>query len=406
MARSGSTRVEAERERAAVRTSSCRPTTASSVAQPAAPGAALASLQRSAGNRALVSLLDAGPVPTPSNSVQRRLFGGKGKGAKTTKDQAPKTPLTKQGLEGLLGTSAPAGAEEAATRMAELRTFLKDVPADERGAIFKDHKLMKKARTYVGNHEYMSFVTAVGTHRGHTSKSASGEDHLSGAEADTFIRTEIGKHSHLKPYLTKAVKAGKQAEGFVAVVGAKDWDRIYATQYPDEAIGSDDEQLTNAFIANQHSDRPAIVHRDRGTRSTVIHESMHRYSELALLREFGFRLNEGATEYFTRLIADRHGRPVGEGGTCRDNYDDNYNFVKDSLLPMLASGTKAQEKALAEVYFAGKVGVLKNAYAKLDKKKDRKATPDALQADYTALMADVSAGKWTDAAAKLTALAP
>lgn len=258
---------------------------------------------------------------------------------------------------------APKNNEEAADRLKELRQLLTLAGAAGRKTISEDTALMTRARTFVGDFEYMALVAAVGMYVAPGPERAKQPDaaaHMSGAEADEFIRQNMGSISHLKGYIDTAVGAGKKADGYIAVVGDEDWKRIYEKQYKGRTAGKDDT-FTNAFIANTHADRPAVIHHDRGTRSTAIHESMHRYSELGVLHTYGSPLNEGITEYFTRLITDKDGKPVHGGKSNRSNYQKNWTFVQ-ALLGVLGDGLVEQQTALAEAYFSGKVGILRTKF--------------------------------------------
>ncbi|WP_372728446.1 DUF4157 domain-containing protein [Nocardioides sp.] len=308
----------------------------------------------------------------------------------------------------------PASKAEAATRMKALRVQLAALTTEQRTAISTDRAIMDKARAFVGDHEYMSLVTAVGmAHRAPAGGAAggaggaggaAGPQHLSGGEADAFIREEMAKLGHLKPFIDAAVKAGKQAEGFVATVGDEDFTRIYETQNPTKtaAVGG---RRTNAFIANKHRDRPAIIHHKKGTTSTAIHESMHRYSELKVLREFGSGLNEGITEYFTRLITHADGTPSNGNGasSTRKNYQKNWEFVGD-LLTILGANQTEQQTELAEIYFNGDTPRLYTRFREGCEKAG--LTAPQIAARWTEFKLAVKTGDWAAARAKFPPKAP
>ena len=329
---------------------------------------------------------------------------------KAAEDAARNRDATKR-IKELVGGEAPASPQEAATRMVELRTILTSMTPDGRAKIANDRSLMAKAQAYVGPHEFMTLVAAVGmSYKPPAPKGKKGKKgaaapapavkHMSGAEADSFIQAQMAKVVHLKKFIATAVESGKKAEGFVAVVGQEDWEAIYGQQYDKDEVGTDDELTTNAFIANTHSDRPAIIHHERGTRSTAIHESMHRYSVLNVLNTFGFRLNEGMTEYFTRKITDKDGNPTNGNAlrSNRDNYQGNFDFVR-SLLPMLGRDLVTQESKLAQVYFEGKTDLLKATFE--TKCKAARLTDPEIAQRWTEFNAAVKSGSWGDAVAKL-----
>ena len=320
------------------------------------------------------------------------------------KDDAKQARELNKRFTTLVAGAPPKSKKEAATRMAELRTVLGSMTPEGRAKIANDRALMAKARSYVGRHEYMSLVAAVGmsyTPPAKKGKPSQAVKHMSGAEADAFIQAEMGKITHLKRYLDAAVGAGKKADGFIAVVGQDDWESIYGEQYDKDEIGTDDELGTNAFIANKHADRPAVIHSERGTRSTAIHESMHRYSVLNVLNTFGAKLNEGITEYFTRKITDRDGKPTKgyTGRSNRDNYEENFMFVLTAMLPLLGRDLATQEKTLAEIYFGGRTQIIENIFRSRCKRAGLSSQEtDERWKEFTAAM---RSGKWGRAANKL-----
>ena len=326
---------------------------------------------------------------------------------KAAADAARNRDATKR-IKELVAGEAPSSPQEAATRMVELRTLLTSMTPDGRAKIANDRALMAKAQAYVGPHEFMTLVAAVGmSYKPPAKKGKKGAPapaptvkHMSGAEADSFIQENMTKVVHLKRFIAAAVGAGKKAEGFVAVVGQEDWEAVYGQQYDKDEVGTDDELTTNAFIANTHSDRPAIIHHERGTRSTAIHESMHRYSVLNVLNTFGFRLNEGMTEYFTRKITDKDGNPTNGNAlrSNRDNYQANFDFVR-SLLPMFGRDLVTQESKLAEIYFEGKTDLIKKIFE--GRCKSARLTDPEISQRWSEFNAAIKSGSWGDAVAKL-----
>lgn len=311
---------------------------------------------------------------------------------------------SKQTFTDSIGDSAPTGPAEASERMASLRQQLNLLSSADRTAISRDAALMDRARIFVGDFEYMTLVAAVGMYVAPGPERAKQPDaavHMSGAEADDFIRQNMASIGHLKGYIESAVGAGKKAEGYVAVVSDDDWKRIYGKQNPKKTVGVDDVN-TNAFIANKHPDRPAIIHHDRGTRSTAIHESMHRYSELAVLHTYGSPLNEGITEYFTRLITDKDGNPVKGGKSNRTNYPGNWAFVC-GLVGILGDNVVSQQTTLAEVYFGGKVALLRTKFVEACDKQAVKES-DAVKL-WSDLMDKVDNQNWRDAIAGIQRVA-
>lgn len=351
------------------------------------------------------TLVPAGAVGLAAMELRRWPWSKK-KSSEPEETTAAEPVPTKRDFAEAVSGGKPADAAEARTRMESLRTMLRAMSPADRSAIATDKKLMKNGRTFVGGNEYRSLLAAVGTYHLPTKKAIKaakkeGENapvHMDGREADGFIRRNMGAISHLKKYIDSAVDSGKQAEGFIAVVSGKQWNDIYETEFDDEPVGSDDELLTNAYVATSNVDRPAIIHQDRGTRSTAIHESMHRYSESAVNVTYGFNMNEGITEYFTRLITDKDGNPTEGRPSNRDNYQDNWEFIC-AMLPMLGGDVVAQQTALAEIYFPGKPDLLKTHFETACAAAG--LAPQTIAVRWSGLIADVRSGEWDDAIAEL-----
>jgi len=217
--------------------------------------------------------------------------------------------------------------------------------------------------------QHASVLSALGVHTQGTVA------HLSGAEADLTIRQALGAVPHLKTYLEEAVLAGKRGAGGFAVVGSEDFDKVYASEYgaaPTLSDGSSpmeraryrmDKEKTNAFIATKSAGSPAMIHADRGSTSTAIHEAMHRYAEDAIFDQLRADFNEGVTEYFTRKVTDDEGNPPSQGGPARTKYQKELTFVKAVML-LLVPGTSTADKevSLARMYFKGELALLKDAF--------------------------------------------
>jgi len=223
--------------------------------------------------------------------------------------------------------------------------------------------------TYVGEVNRATVLSALGVH------TQGAVAHLSGAEADFTIQQALGAVPHLKTYLEEAVQAGKRGAGGFAVVGNEDFDKVYASEFGPAPIAGDgsepmdraryrmDKQKTNAFIATKSAGSPAMIHADRGSTSTAIHEAMHRYAEDAVFDELRTDFNEGVTEYFTRLVTDDAGDPPSRGGRPRTNYNDEFIFVKSVMSLLVPGASKAdKEVSLARMYFKGELALLKDAF--------------------------------------------
>jgi hypothetical protein len=181
------------------------------------------------------------------------------------------------------------------------------------------------------------------------------------------------------------------------VVDDDDWEAAVLGQY---SLPASAKTNVNAFVGNRASDRPAILKADRGTISTAIHESMHRYSMLNVLHTFGAGLNEGITEYFTRKIANADGTPATQAGPERDNYDFNIYLVRE-MLRILGTNTIAQETVLAEIYFSGDIGKVQSKFKAAWAAADSTLTAEAQETKWTEFVADLETQKFFDAADKL-----
>ena len=190
--------------------------------------------------------------------------------------------------------------------MDALRVIINGFSGAEKQAISTDPDAMAKGRTHLGDLYYMSLLAAVDTNVKKTDKvdTSKKKHHLTGAEADEFIRTNIEDYPHLKPFVEAAVGAGKKGEGYVASISPEDWAIVDGVEFPTDSEA--EQKSTNAYASTKNADGPAILHADRGTPSTAIHESMHRYAPDDVLDTYGFDLNEGITEYFTRVLTDQN----------------------------------------------------------------------------------------------------
>lgn len=133
--------------------------------------------------------------------------------------------------------------------------------------------------------------------------------HTTGKEVDRYLLS----NSLLKPYVQSKMKGGTTGEKAVQIHDAaafKDaWlahalksinprrNRNYTL---DEAEAW--EGRVNAFLDGD----TVHVHEGRGDPGTTVHETLHVYSSQAFIDAAGYNLNEGTTEYFTRLVTDKH----------------------------------------------------------------------------------------------------
>jgi len=338
-------------------------------------------------------------TPTAAASDVQRLFGfgkkkvkapAQGNGGGRLAGGAPVLSAKDQ-FAAALGNNvaAPGSPAEAKQRLVTLKALVKGMSSPDKQSIWSDDALMADTRTFLGGVEYMGFAAAIGmTHTGGTVA------HKSGAEVDELIMKYLGAKSHLKSYVKAAVKAGKQAEGSVAVMDDANWNRVYQSEFPKEPVGSKAERRTNAFTSTEQSDSPVILNKNRGNAGTAVHEGMHRYQSDNLLNQTNAPFNEAFDEYFTRKVTSHPDLNI-----ARDNYEDNYDFLTKHLGPLLGSSTVAQEKVMAAVFFGGEVDKLKNAFLKF-RTKTKKDSANAAAKEWTRLVRDVRKRDWVAAAAR------
>ena len=277
------------------------------------------------------------------------------------------------------------------------------MPLEERDAISGDADLLAAGKAFVSAYHYTSLLGALGVaKKGTSSTGAETNIHLSGKEADRRIALYAKNHPHIEPFLTAATEAGKGGDGFVAIVDDTLWNDIYMETFADEPIGSDDEQDTNAYAQHNHADGVAVINANRGTTSTAIHESMHRYSKDDFIMLVSSPFNEGVTEYFTRLLTDRDGEDATKGGPSRTNYNANFAFTQ-AILPIFGSSLADQEKGLAEVYFGGKIDLLQTKVKDKVKESNPTASTKVLAEAWKDFIAKVKKSDWSGAKALLAA---
>jgi hypothetical protein len=262
----------------------------------------------------------------------------------------------------------PSNPGQGVARARQLSALCARADVDVTG-LATNEDFVEEMTTYVGEANRATVLSALGVHTQGTVA------HLGGAEADFTIQEALGAVPHLKTYLEEAVQAGKRGAGGFAVVGGENFDKVYASEFgaaPTLLDGSSpmdraryrmDKEKTNAFIATKSAGSPAMIHADRGSSSTAIHEAMHRYAEDAIFDELRADFNEGVTEYFTRLVTDDAGDPPSRGGRPRSNYQKELTFVKNVML-LLVPGTSTADKevSLARMYFKGESALLKDAF--------------------------------------------
>ena len=231
--------------------------------------------------------------------------------------------------------------------LSDIEAKVKSSSADAREACWSDSALMTLADTKLGRDSYLTFVTQLGMHQAPTTDELSegGKEHTAAPDADKLIRDKMDK------YVTGAVKAGKQIEGQVAVVGGADWDRAGIAHYGEPVWKTGPPPKTpkrdaiNGFVDSQGR---VWIEQNSGNAGTMLHEGMHKYSGGAYLSTLGFNMNEGTTEYFTRIICK-------DLSVDRGNYETQYKLI-DRLV------TITSRDQVAAAYFDGDIDGLKNAF--------------------------------------------
>jgi hypothetical protein len=252
-----------------------------------------------------------------------------------------------------------------------LRPAIAAASESERKTAADDDALMTLAKKTMDENSYLELLPALGMHKAPTKgKIASGESaHTSAADADKRIR------STLAAYVVGAIRAGRQVEGEVSVVGDEDFQMAFDRQWVRAAgqsfAGKKAWQVCNAFVDVNLPERRIWVHRDMGNAGTVIHEGMHKYADPTLRNEqiamcqvkkipYGgiSQLDEGITEYFTRKV-----------DPSRKNYQDPFEVASE-----LAA--RCGERVVAAAYYDGVFDPVKAAlgvaWANFAEKVERK----------------------------------
>lgn len=275
-----------------------------------------------------------------------------------------------------------------AVTLSDIESKVKSSSADEKKGCWSDSALMTLADTKLGRDSYLTFVTQLGMHQAPTNDELSegGKEHTPAPEADKLIRDKMDK------YVTGAVKAGKQIEGQVAVVGGADWDRAGIAHYGEPVWKTGPPPKTpkrdaiNGFVDSQGR---VWIEQNSGNAGTMLHEGMHKYSHDDYLSTLGFNMNEGTTEYFTRII-------------CKDLSIDRGNYeTQYKLIDTLATKVTTRD-VVAAAYFDGAIDGLKSAFIAYRKSKKgffgRLFTgASQYEADWTDFVAKFRAGEYDKA---------
>lgn len=251
----------------------------------------------------------------------------------------------------------------------ELCTMAEGAAPAERQAVWSDTALMNRAHAALGEQDYLDLVTALRMFQPGT-PAEGGASHTSASDADSSIR------AHLAAYVGDAVTAGRQIEGQVGVVGGTDWDRAGIAHYGEATWNGGKSTSINAFV---DSHGRVWIHKDRGNAGTMIHEAVHKYSDRAMIG-VSQPLNEGVTEYFTRVVCAALAPPIAGRG----NYQSNYDCVV-ALVALVSEAT------VASAYFDGDIDGLETAFVAAKS-----------QNDWNDFIGHTRNNRWADAAALCT----
>jgi hypothetical protein len=163
--------------------------------------------------------------------------------------------------------------------------------------------------------------------------------HTTPEKADELIR------KHLANCAKPGIDADKKITGSAQIVGEPEWSRAGEAHYGKDIWKAKKVDTLNGFVDKNGK---VWVHKDRGNPATMVHEGVHKYSNDTLIKQ-SQPLNEGMTEYFTRVVAGKE-----KLAPARRNYQDNYESAK-------ALADVVGEKALCDAYFGGKTDQLKSA---------------------------------------------
>jgi hypothetical protein len=266
-------------------------------------------------------------------------------------------------------------------KLSQLQAIITRATPQQRKKAADNDAFLARAKAALDEDTYLGLLPALGVHRmpntwtGNLSQG--GKGHVTGAFADSVIR------QHLQKYVADAMKAGRQVEGEVSVVDDEDFQTAFDRQWVHAAgqkqyIGQKASDVCNAFVDVNLPKRHIWVHRNMGDQGTVIHEGMHKYADPVLRDEqIGMstlkkidhggtsRLDEGITEYFTRLVVGQLSMPQ------RVNYENEYR-VADRLAQTHG------RTLVAKAYFDGDFPGLKSAVG----------------ADWDLFAENLEGGKW------------
>ena len=177
-------------------------------------------------------------------------------------------------------------------------------------------------------------------------------DHTTGEEVDAFVQAD----EFFNFYIQSSFDAdGNGVDGRIAILDDAAFEAewvAYAMARRNPNTGAlFTEAEARAFGVNAFEDNGRIVlHKNRGTPGTAVHESMHLFTHSSYATKMGFNVNEGTTELFTRLLCSR----------VNIRREHNYQAQHDAMYAV-ATGLDRGHNLLASAYFDGRYQALKDA---------------------------------------------
>lgn len=177
-------------------------------------------------------------------------------------------------------------------------------------------------------------------------------DHTTGEEVDAFVQAD----EFFNYYIQSSFDSdGNGVDGRIAILDDAAFEAewvAYAVQRRNPNTGAlFTEAEARAFGVNAFEDNGRIVlHKNRGTPGTAVHESMHLFTHSSYATTMGFNVNEGTTELFTRLLCSR----------VNIRREHNYQAQHDAMYAV-ATGLDKGHNLLARAYFDGQYKALKDA---------------------------------------------
>ena len=172
-----------------------------------------------------------------------------------------------------------------------------------------------------------------------------------GREVDFYLNA----NPLLKKYIQDKVDRGLKVEGNLYFLPSEEFVKkciLYLTKHtnPETSVHyTEEEAQKKAFRSNAYLYMGEIfINQNRGHAGTVIHEAIHLFQNSSYGKELGLHINEGTTEYFTRLICHQHQI------TRYPKYSSQYECIKKLVL-------LSEEDKLAEAYFQGNIEALQLA---------------------------------------------